>query len=229
MAAYPCTHVIFDMDGLLLDTERLYTIATQEVVGPYGKTFTWDIKSQMMGRKADDAIRILIDALELPLTIEEYKVKIAEKYKDVFPACDILPGVEKLVQHLHKHNIPMAVASGSNKHDYDLKTLQHSHLFDKFCHVVLSSDDPDVKHGKPAPDCFLICAQRFKDSPDPEKVLVFEDAKNGVLGGLAANMQVVWVPDKQADKSELVDHATLTLDSLEEFQPEQFGLPAYDS
>ena len=61
------------------------------------------------------------------------------------------------------------------------------------------------------------------------QVLVFEDAPNGAEGGLAAGMQVVWVPDKRADRSMLGNRVTLTLASLDEFQPEMFGLPAYGS
>jgi len=75
------------------------------------------------------------------------------------------------VRHLHKNNVPMAMATGSAGSEVHLKTSSHQHLFSLFHHVVCSSDDPDVKRGKPHPDCFLVAAQRFDDSPPPEKVL----------------------------------------------------------
>lgn len=83
-----------------------------------------------------------------------------------------LIGAEKLVRHLHKHNIPIAIATGSSKKLMELKTRKHRDLFDLFLHSVMSTDDPDVKHGKPAPDIFLVCAERFKEKPSPDKVSI---------------------------------------------------------
>lgn len=62
------------------------------------------------------------------------------------------------------------MATGSEKWGYGRKISGHKELFDLFHHYVLASDDPEVKHGKPAPDCFLVCAQRFQDNPRPEEV-----------------------------------------------------------
>ena len=68
----------------------------------------------------------------------------------------------------------MAVASGSDRHGFDLKTRNHQDLFQLFTHTVLSSSDPEVTHGKPAPDCFLIAAARFAQPPKPENVSKFD-------------------------------------------------------
>jgi len=88
------------------------------------------------------------------------------------PLCMFLQGAERLVQHLHQHDIPMALATGSHQPELLLKTSRHRTLFSLFSHVVCSSDDPDVKNGKPHPDCFLVAAQRFADPPSPEKVYI---------------------------------------------------------
>ena len=77
--------------------------------------------------------------------------------------------------------------------------------------------------------CYTPVVTVFHPLPPVLQVLVFEDAPNGAEGGLAAGMQVVWVPDPRADRSMLGNKVTLTLTSLEEFQPEMFGLPAYGS
>ncbi|KAI0213210.1 Pseudouridine-5'-phosphatase [Lamellibrachia satsuma] len=211
------------------DTETLYTKIMQKICGAHGKTFTWEIKAKMMGKKEDEAGHILIDELQLPITVDEYIKEVKNQQKIVFPEAQLLPGAEKLVRHLHKHNIPICLATGSDRSSYEIKTSQHPTLFSLFLHAVFSSDDKDVKHGKPAPDCFLVAARRFTDNPQPDKVLVFEDAPNGVEGALAARMQVVWVPDPRADRSILGNRVTSTLGSLEEFQPEMFGLPPYDN
>lgn len=66
------THLVYDMDGLLLDTEPFYTKATQIIAGKYGKVFDWSVKSQMIGKRASDSARLLVESLELPLTPAEY-------------------------------------------------------------------------------------------------------------------------------------------------------------
>jgi len=77
-----------------------------------------------------------------------------------------------LIRHLHQHNIPLAIATGSNKESYDLKVMRHQELIGLFHHVVLASSDPEVKQGKPHPDSFLVAARRFEDNPEPDKVIL---------------------------------------------------------
>ncbi|KAK7090062.1 pseudouridine-5'-phosphatase-like [Littorina saxatilis] len=223
------THIIFDVDGLLIDTESIYTKVISDLCAQYGKKFTWEMKAQQMGQTELKAANVIINGLQLPLTPEEYLSRCNDKFEHLFPTTPLMPGAEKLVRHLHMHEVPMALASGSNSHNFELKTRNHKELFSLFSHAVLSSSDPEVKHGKPAPDCFLICAARFANPPKPENALVFEDAPNGVEASYAAGMPVVWVPDAQADHSLLKDKACLILESLEQFKPEDFGLPPYNS
>lgn len=85
------------------------------------------------------------------------------------------------MRHLHKHKIPLAIASGGAKDSYDLKTTNHGEFVSMFKHVVLASSDPEVKQGKPAPDVFLVCAGRFPDKPDPAKVCGGEEGERELV------------------------------------------------
>ncbi|XP_050304942.1 probable pseudouridine-5'-phosphatase isoform X3 [Anthonomus grandis grandis] len=218
------SHVIFDMDGILLDTEPLYTKAIQNVVGRYGKTFTWEHKSQMMGLQTAESSKFIVKALDLPITWEEYNSIILEEYKITLANPEIIPGAKRLVHHLSKHNIPISVATSSSQDSFELKSAKHKDFFKLFDHIVCGGSDPEVKQGKPAPDIFLVSASRFPDKPNPEKCLVFEDAPNGVQAAVNAGMQVVMCPDENVP-SELRKNATMVVNSLDDTPVEAFGLP----
>ena len=82
----------------------------------------------------------------------------------------IFPGADRLVRHLYKHKVPLAVVTGSNERSFKLKCVKHKEFFELFDHLVISGSDPEVKRGKPAPDGFILAADRFPDKPDHSKV-----------------------------------------------------------
>ena len=217
------THVIYDVDGLLLDTERFYTEAYQRIAARYGKVFDWSIKSRTIGRRAEDSARMILEHLKLPLTLSEWLETRKALLEELFPKSGPLPGALHLTRHLKEKGVPQAVATSSDRHYFNLKTSRHKEWFATF-EVLVTGDDPAVKHGKPAPDIFLVAAERLEAKP--AACLVFEDAPSGVRAARAAGMSVVAVPDPNMDTA-AYSGADEILRSLEQFDPVRWGLPPF--
>lgn len=224
--APPATHAIFDMDGLLLDTETSYTVAQQQILDRFGKTFTWELKAKMMGMNALDSCEVMIKAFDLQgkITAEDFLKEREVILDKLFAETRLMPGVERLLKHLHEQKVPMAVATSSHRRHFDLKTGRHQELF-RLMHHIVTGDQ--VSKTKPDPEIFLEAARRFEGAvPEPQQILVFEDAPNGVQAGRAAGMQVCHVPDPNLGR-ESRGGAHCELRSLEAFRPEDWGLPGF--
>ncbi|WKX98079.1 hypothetical protein Q1695_013626 [Nippostrongylus brasiliensis] len=225
------THVIFDFDGLLVDTEPSYTLANEAMLKKFNRKFTMDHKLNMMGRKSMEAIAWLLEEVGISnrVTPEEYAVEYDEMLAHLFRQCRSLPGAERLVRHFASKGVPMAICTGSCSRAFAQKAESHRDWLDLIPVQVMSGDDEKIKRGKPFPDAFLETMRRFPELPsDPSHILVFEDAPNGVKAASAAGMQCVMVPDKMfRDEAKLLS-VDKVLGSLEEFKPEEFGLPAFD-
>jgi len=219
------THVIFDVDGTILDTEALYTKAKKNVIAKYGgrEQFTRDLESKTAGKQAFDVAEIITEECNLPLTPDEFVAELDTMLKPILPTAQLKPGAERLIQHLAEHNVPVCIATSSRRRTGKMKMSGHSDLFNLFSHKVFGSDDPEVEKGKPNPDIFLVAAKRFEVPPSPQHCLVFEDSTSGVQGALEAGMQVVMVPEHNIHPG-----ATEVIESFDMFDPVKYGLPGYD-
>ena len=216
----PALAVVFDMDGVLLDTERLYTEATQQIVGRFGKTFDWSVKGNMIGRPAGDSARYLVDVLELPISPEEYLREREVLFRTLMPTAEAMPGARALTAALRTRGVPVAVATSSARPVYELKTTHHRSWFAGF-DVVVTGDDPRVARGKPAPDIYLLAARELGVAPT--RCVAVEDAPAGVDAARAAGMRVVAVPDPALGR-ERVAHADVVLETLVGVRPEDLGV-----
>jgi pseudouridine 5'-phosphatase len=189
--------VVFDLDGVLLDTEGLYTEGTSQVVGRFGKTYPFELKVKMMGRSAVDSARILLEELEIPLSVAAYLEERARILMPLFAKSKPMPGAEQLVRWLHAEQIPIAVATSSNRGLFKVKTSHHD-WFGLF-NVVICGDDPRLKRPKPAPDIFLLAAQEL--GFHPTECIAVEDSPSGAEAAANSEMELIVVPDPRVDRA----------------------------
>ena len=187
----PVSHVIFDMDGVLLDSEPFYTQVQVEFAARYGKTFPdgfpFELKAQMMGKRAIDAGEIYVRELGIDhlVTPEEYIYERELLLDELFLKTPLMPGAERLVRHLHAHGVPFSLATSTHRRHFDLKTNDHKDLFSLFHHITTSDDVVDAK---PSPEIYLLAASKWEPAPHPTRCLVIEDAPSGVTAAKAAGM-----------------------------------------
>ncbi|KAF5388834.1 hypothetical protein D9757_005609 [Collybiopsis confluens] len=255
MALTPKTqieYVLFDMDGLMIDSERIYTDVTNKILGKYGKEMSWDMKAGIMGKPEREAASHLLSYFpDIPLKLEDYLTQRNILQDLAWPTVPLLPGVKRLVLHLKKSGVPIAVATGSRRQKFELKTGHLGEVFECFEGRVVCGDDPrEGMRGKPSPDIFLVSAKEMlgrdvgqirgesegaqltgEQKKARAKGLVFEDGLPGLQAGKRAGMSVVWVPDANLLNVEYTgsERADQVLESIESFVPEEWGLPPYDS
>ncbi|KHJ80404.1 HAD hydrolase, family IA, variant 3 [Oesophagostomum dentatum] len=182
----------------------------------------------MMGRKEDEAFAWLLNEVNLAdkMTPAQYVVEYDAISTEMFRSCKAMPGAERLIDF---EGIPTAMCSGSRRETYGIRREAHKDWLDLIPLQVFCGEEPDIKHGKPYPDGFLATMRRFPVPPsDPSNVLVFEDAPNGGRAAIAAGMKCVMVPAEAHRKEAMGIGVDRVLNSLEEFRPEEFGLPAFD-
>ncbi|KAF2463137.1 HAD-like protein [Lindgomyces ingoldianus] len=197
---------LFDMDGLLIDSEDLYTTCTNIVLHENNRpSLPWSIKAQLQGRPGPQASEIFYAWAQLPITPDEFYARLAQLQKEHFPKTQPLPGVLELLKGLRERRVRTALATSSHRRNFELKTTHLPYLFEHFeeDHTVLGDDERiPTGRGKPAPDIYLLALRTINEALSasgeeeikPEECLVFEDSVPGVESGRRAGMQVVWCP-----------------------------------
>lgn len=182
--------IIFDMDGLMVDSKATWIDAEKKLVGRYGKKYDFELTKKYHGLRVNGMIRVMIKEYRLPITQEEGELKLKSYVKENFnkPSVRLLPGCNRLIKELSaSKKYVMAVASSSPIEL--IKTVVERFGFTDDFQALVSGEE--VKNGKPAPDVFLRAAEMLRVKPG--LCLVLEDAPSGIKAAKAAGMKAIAV------------------------------------
>ncbi|MET0562180.1 MAG: HAD family phosphatase [Gaiellaceae bacterium] len=207
--------VVFDLDGVLLDSEEIWDRAREGRARERGGRWHNRAQRDMMGMSSTEWSRYMADVIGLPEPPEEINREVVhrltELYREELPA---IAGAREAVERLAAR-WPLGLASSSNREliDLALELLGVEHLFT----ATVSSEE--VARGKPAPDVYLEAARRL--GVDPTTAAAVEDSHNGILSAKAAGMRVIAIPNAHFPPDEdAVAAADVVLDSLAELTVE---------
>jgi HAD superfamily hydrolase (TIGR01509 family) len=211
--------VIFDLDGVIVDSEIWWDEARMEFAQRHGRTWTTDDRAAVMGANSRGWSATMHERLRLEMPDSEIERAIVgavvERYRQ--EGAPRIPGAIETVRRIAAE-VPIAVASSAHP-DVISAALQATGL-DEVFRVVVSSDS--VAHGKPAPDVYLETARQL--GVDPSECLVIEDSRNGVLAAKSAGMTVVLVPNASvAPAPGTAELADVVLDRLSDLDLDEIG------
>jgi HAD superfamily hydrolase (TIGR01509 family) len=207
--------VMFDLDGVLVDSESLWDDARQGLARERGGRWTPQATREMLGMSAPEWSRYMAESLQVPLPAAEIDAavrdRVAAAYRRRLP---LIPGADTAVRRLAAH-WPLGLASSSNREIIEL-FLELSGLREQFA-VTVSSEE--VARGRPAPDVYLHAARRL--GVRPERCVAVEDSSNGLRAAAAAAMAVVAVPNVAfAPDRDALAVARVTLASIRDLDPD---------
>jgi HAD superfamily hydrolase (TIGR01509 family) len=207
--------VIFDLDGVLLDSEQLWNRAKEALVRDTGGTWRESAPRDMMGMSAPEWSAYLHDELGVPLDPEAIDRQVVARMEELYRTrLPLLHGAVDAVRALAAR-WPLGLASSSNREIIDL-ALKEAGIARDFA-VSVSSEE--VARGKPAPDVYLEAARRL--GVPPEECVAVEDSSNGLRSAVAADMTVIAVPNPHyPPDADALALAAVVLKTLRELTPE---------
>jgi HAD superfamily hydrolase (TIGR01509 family) len=208
--------VIFDLDGVLVDTEHVWDDARKELARERGRPWPEDASRAMMGMSSLEWSRYMHEVVGLPEPPEEISAEVVRRLQDIYRReLPLFDGAASAVERVAKR-WPLGLASSSNRELIDL-VLELSGLAEYFKATVSSEEVP---RGKPAPDVYLEAARRL--GVQPERCAAVEDSENGIRSARAAGMRVLAIPNALYPPAEdALALADDVLGSLEELTPER--------
>lgn len=204
--------VIFDLDGLLVDTELISYKIYKEILAENGCKFSLEEYAQKFsGKTIALNVKYLIDTYHIPWTLEFGFSRVVEIENGfIVQGVELKTGARELLSFLRRNHYKIAMASSSIE-ERALNILQQHGLVDSFDKLVFGYE---VKNGKPAPDIFLRACEKLSEKP--EDCLVLEDSEAGILAAFSANIPVICIPDMKVPNQRYLDMTKAILSSLDE-------------
>ena len=204
--------VIFDMDGLLLDTERIFLDAFKKTCGELGFKFDMSLFVKLIGTNSVKTKDIMINGFGRGFSYDRFRENWIRNVTGYLAnhSIPLKKGALNLLEKIKRTKLPMAVATSTACNDA-LRSLKGAGI-DRYFLFVIAGDQ--VEKGKPDPEIYLKAAGRL--DVDPKECIVFEDSENGVKSAFAAGMDVIQVPDlvKPSDEIKALGHRIF--DSLDD-------------
>lgn len=186
--------VIFDLDGVIVDTARFHYIAWRKMANDLGFDITLEQNEQLKGVSRVHSLNQILGWGNIQVSQPEFEGLMRSKNEHYLELIsnlsqeDLLPGVRPILDYLHQHQVPFALGSASRNARAILKGLKIDGMFSAIV------DGNDVTKAKPHPEVFLIAAEKLGVAPD--QCLVFEDAQAGVEAANRAGMRCVGIGDQ---------------------------------
>lgn len=185
-----CSAVLFDCDGVLVDSETVSLRALDRYLARYGKVAPPNFADQLVGKRAVDNGRLIIETFDLPVTLEQHIKEFRQLIEIMVEAeAEAMPHADHVLRMLHERGIPLAVATSSPR-PY-LSMILRKFGWEQLFQASVTGEE--VQHGKPAPDIFLRAAELL--GVPIQECWVIEDAPHGVAAGVASGAQVFAVPN----------------------------------
>lgn len=187
----PIQAILFDLDGLLLDTERIYYYAWKKAAEEQNFLLTENLNLELIGRPTQDGEQILARTFGKAFNLPQFQIRWPQIWDQFIDqkGTPVKPGVVEFLQFLHDKPIHKAIATSSLQREAFRSIDPHPFL--KAIKTIVTRDQ--VPQGKPAPDLFLRAAQQLQ--VDPSACLVFEDSEAGAEAAISAQMNFILIPD----------------------------------
>lgn len=206
--------VIFDMDGVIVESERLWDQAREDLVRATGGRWGANAQTAMMGMASHEWSVYVRDELEVPLSAEEISRRVVARLTELYR--EHLPLIDGAVDRVREAAArwPVAIASSSNRELIDLVASLAG--IEQLLDATVSSEE--AGRGKPAPDVFLRAAEML--SASPRECVVIEDSANGIRAALAAEMRVIAAPNRDfPPPPDVLETATMVVRQVADITP----------